>query len=670
MTPSPPPQSERPPPSEPPPPAAAPPVLWHPPADAWRTTDIGRFAAGVGQPGGFADYEALWRWSVADIDRFWSALWHHAGVRADGDVGTVRVGERIDDTRWFPDCRLSYAEHALSGQPDDAVAVLGFSEARAPRTMTWGELRDQVARARAGLARLGVGPGQRVVGYLPNIPEAVVAMLACASLGALWASCPPEFGVRAVTDRFGQIEPTVLIAVDGYRYGGRLVDRRAEANRIRRGLPTLTATVWLPYALPQEPPPDGTVAWEALVGEAGPLEFTRVPFDHPLWVLFSSGTTGLPKSIVHGHGGILLSHLRDLRLHHDLGPGDRFFWFTTTGWMMWNYLVSGLVVGAAVVCFDGSPLHPGLERLWQLAADSATTCLGLSAPFLMACRRAGLDPAGRADLGALRSVGSTGAPLPAAGFHWFYDHVRRDIPLASVSGGTDICSIFVGHAPTVPVWAGEISCRALGADVAAFDAEGRPHIGHQGELVVRQSLPSMPVGLWNDPDRSRYRSTYFEDFPGVWRHGDWITITERGSCVISGRSDATLNRGGVRIGTAELYGVVEAMPEVADCLVVHLADPAGGPGELILFVVPAPEAAATGEELHGAIAARIRAELSPRHVPDRIVDAPGVPRTLSGKKLEVPVKRILAGDPLDAVVSADALANPETLAFYQRWRDG
>ncbi len=657
--------------------ATSPEVLWSPSAAVAGTTQIGRFAAAVGvtRPGapggagGVPDYQELWQWSVADVDRFWSALWRFGGVRADGDPSTVRVGDDMPSTRWFPDCRLNYAEHALAPGGDAETAVVARSDTRPEQVLTRGELRDQVARAAAGLRRLGVGPGDRVVGYLPNIPEAVVAMLACAAIGAVWASCPPELGVRAVVDRAGQIGPAVLVAADGYRYGGRLVDRRDEAEAVRAALPGLRATVRVPYAFAPEPPGPACTTWDALVAEAAPLLPVRVAFDHPMLVLFSSGTTGRPKAIVHGHGGILLAHLRDLRLHHDLGAGDRFFWFTTTGWMMWNYLVSGLVVGAAIVLYDGDPMHAGPLTLWRLGADTRATCLGASAPFLMACRGAGSAPGGELDLSALRSVGSTGAPLPAEGFAWFYEHVRDDIPLASISGGTDICSILVGHAPIVPVWAGEISCRALGADVAAFDPTGAPVVGRQGELVVTQPVPSMPVGLWGDADGSRYRQTYFEHFPGIWRHGDWATFTDRGSCVIAGRSDATLNRAGVRLGTAEIYEVVEAVAGVADSLVLHREDPGGGPGELVLFVV-----LAAGREMDDATRAhivdRIRTELSPRHVPDRVVQAPAVPRTLTGKKVEVPVKRILAGEPVATALSVQALADPTAVAFYEQWASG
>lgn len=655
-----------------PPDRPAPPVLWRPSPGADRSTAIGRFAHFVTERTGAdvgaqrADYDALWRWSTTDIDAFWSAVWEFFGVRADGDPTPVRVGTDMASTKWFPGTELNWAEHALGPQwADDQLSVIAASQTRSPQHLSAGELRREVARVRAGLVRLGVGRGDRVAAYLPNIPETLVALLATASLGAIWSSCAPEFGVRSVVDRFAQIEPTVLLAVDGYRYGDKVVDRRAELDELRRALPGLAATVVVPYLDPHHPPAPGTLSWEELGAPDDQLCFERVPFAHPLYVLYSSGTTGLPKPIVHGHGGILLTHLRDLALQQDMGAGDRFFWFTTTGWMMWNYLVSGLTVGATVVLFDGDPGYPDLETLWQLAEEEAITVFGVSAPYLMACRRAGLEPARSFGLHRLREVASTGAPLPAAGYQWVAEAAAPGRPLASISGGTDICSAFVGHAPTVPVWSGEISCRVLGAAVAAFDPEGHPLIGTEGELVVTAPLPSMPVGLWGDDDGSRYRDTYFSTYPGVWRHGDWLTITERGSCIISGRSDATLNRGGVRIGTAEIYAVVEDRVEVADSLVVHLEDPGGGPGELVLFVVPAP-GHVVDDELRRTLASEVRRSLSPRHVPDRIVGVSAVPRTLSGKKLEVPVKKILQGADPQTVASPGSLANPGSLAEYQR----
>jgi acetoacetyl-CoA synthetase len=498
-----------------------------------------------------------------------------------------------------------------------------------------------------------------VAAYLPNVPEALIALLATASLGAIWSSCAPEFGIRSVIDRFGQIEPKVLLAIDGYRWGEREIERADEVAAIRAALPSLRATVELSYLRPGHRSIPDALSWQELSAEPGELAFEQVPFAHPLYILYSSGTTGLPKPIVHGHGGILLEHTKCLALQHDLGASDRFFWYSTTGWMMWNLLVSGLLVDATVVLYDGSPAHPDLMHLWRLAEEVGMTCFGTSAPFLMACRKDRLEPGRELDLSAIRSIGSTGAPLPAEGFRYVYEAVGPDLQLASMSGGTDVCSAFVGVSPLVPVWEGEISCRLLGCRVEAYDADGRSVVGQQGELVLTAPMPSMPVAFWNDPDGSRYRAAYFEDYPGVWRHGDWITITERGSCVISGRSDATLNRGGVRIGTAEFYAVVEALAEVADSLVVHLE----AEDRLILFLALRDGFSLT-DELRARIAATLRTSLSPRHIPDEMVAVPAVPRTLSGKKLEVPVKRILSGTPVDAATSRGSLANPDSLDAF------
>ncbi|MDQ1443328.1 MAG: acetoacetyl-CoA synthetase, partial [Acidimicrobiaceae bacterium] len=559
-------------------------MLWSPPPGIRRQSRIGAYLGWLEHRGrSFASYDDLWRWSVEDLEGFWGSVWEFFGVSAHRPPGPMLAGDSMPGARWCPGVTLNYAEHALRPGPDPGrVAVVAQSQSRGPVTWTVDELRDQVGRARRGLQRLGVGPGDRVAAYLPNIPETLAAFLATASLGAIWSSCAPEFGTRSVIDRFSQVSPAVLLCVDGYRYGAASVSRTAEVAAIREALPSLTATVIVPYMAGAEAVPDA-VSWSWLVGEAAPLEFTPVPFDHPLYVLYSSGTTGLPKPIVHGHGGILLEHLKALALHADLGAGDRFFWFTTTGWMMWNLLVSGLLVESAVVLFDGNPGYPDLSALWRLAEETGTTYFGVSAPFLMSCRKAGVVPSSVARLGALRGVGSTGSPLPAEGFRWVYTSVGSDLLLASVSGGTDVCTAFVGGCPLVPVYAGEISCRYLGAAVAAFSASGAPcGVGEQGELVVTRPMPSMPVGFWGDEDGARYQAAYFDEYPGVWRHGDWITFTERGTCVISGRSDATLNRGGVRVGTAEFYSVVESLPEVADSLVVHLEDPSGdGPGELL-----------------------------------------------------------------------------------------
>ena len=640
-------------------------LLWEPPADARQRSRMGRFLDAAARATGrvLPDYEAAWRWSVEDLDGFWRAVVDHFEVQLHSPAEQVVAGHEMPDVRWFPGTAVNYAEQALRRR-DDAPAIIARSQTRAEVVVTFAQLADQVARAAAGLRRLGVSRGDRVVGYLPNVPETIVAFLACASIGAVWSSCAPEFGTRAVVDRVQQIEPKVLLVVDGYRYGTKEVDRSAEVAQIRAALPSLAATVLLPYLRAEagaasEVVPDA-VRWDDLVGEPADLAIDAVPFDHPLYVLYSSGTTGLPKAIVHGHGGILLEHLKMLGLHHDLGPGDRFCWFTTTGWMMWNYLVSGLTVGATVVLVDGDPGHPDLLALWRLAEELELTMLGVGAPFLLTCRKAGLSPGTELDLSRLRSVGSTGAPLPAEGFAWVYGHVSADLLLSSASGGTDLCTAFVAGSPLLPVHAGEIPGRCLGAKVEAFDPTGQPVIGQRGELVLTAPMPSMPVGFWGDPDGSRYRAAYFEDFPGVWRHGDWIEITERGSCIITGRSDATLNRGGVRMGTAEFYSAVEGLDEVADALVVHLDDPDDDAGRLVLFVQLAP-GAEVGDALRGAIASTIRAELSPRHLPDELHVVPAIPRTISGKKLELPVKRLLEGEELEVVVNPGAVADPRSL---------
>lgn len=646
---------------------ATPPVLWEPPPGARGSTRLGRFLDAAAERAGrpFVGFDDLLAWSTDDLGAFWSLVADHHGVRWHERARSALVdAHRLPGARWFPGGTLSYAEHALgwaAGAPGEP-AILGRSQTRDATDLSWAELADSVRRCRAGLARLGVGRGDRVAAYLPNLPETIVAFLATASLGAIWTSCAPEFGTRSVVDRLRQVEPSVLLVVDGYRYGAKVVDRRREVAEIRAALPSVRTTVWLPYldapaALP------GALPWDDLVAPTEePMAFEPVPFDHPLYLLFSSGTTGLPKPIVHGHGGILLEHLKALGLHHDLGPGRRFTWFTTTGWMMWNYLVSGLCVGATVVLFDGDPGWPDLGTLWRLAGETRCDVLGASAPFLLACRKAGLRPREVADLSALWQVGSTGAPLPAEGFRWVYDELGGEVLLSSISGGTDVCTAFVGMNPLTPVWEGEISRPLLGVAAAAFDPAGRPVVGVQGELVVTKPMPSMPLGFWGDDDGSRFRAAYFEDFPGVWRHGDWVTFTERGSCTITGRSDATLNRGGVRLGTADFYTVVESLPEVADSLVVHQeAD-----DQLLLFVALAP-GADLDDDLRRRIGSRLRAELSPRHVPDRIEAVPAIPRTLSGKKLEVPVKRILQGTPPEEAAARGALADPTALDTFARF---
>ena len=655
-------------------PEPAPEPLWTPSASRVERSNLTSYRRWLASTRGLdlGDYDALWHWSVTDLDAFWRSIWEFFRVK-EGPAPAPAIAERgMPGARWFPGARLNYAELALRRRDGHPAIVAGSEDGRV-RTVGYAELARSVAAAAAGLRRLGVRRGDRVVAYLPNVPETVIAFLATASIGAIWSSCAPEFGVSSVVDRFQQIEPRVLLAVEGYRYGGRWHDRREALDAIRAQLPTLEATVLIPApgqaASGQRGAGDATgglLGWVELLAAgtgggdpAAEPDFEQVPFDHPLWILYSSGTTGLPKPIVHGHGGIVLEHLKSLALHLDLGPSDRFSWFTTTGWMMWNFLVSGLLLGASVLCYDGSPGHPDMEALWRFAAATRLTYFGTSAAYVLACIKAGIEPGRSADLSALRSIGSTGSPLPPEGFAWLYRHVSGDILVGSVSGGTDVCTAFVESCPWLPVYAGEIQCRGLGAKVEAFDEQGRPVLERVGELVITEPLPSMPLRFWNDPDGSRYRDSYFSSWPGVWRHGDWVEITRRGSVVITGRSDATLNRGGVRMGTSEFYRVVEGLDEVTDSLVVDVSDP-GGDGRLLLFVVLRP-----GVELDGELDRRlreaVRRELSPRHVPDEVHAVAEVPRTLSGKKLEVPVKRILTGVPLERAVSEGALANPDAI---------
>jgi acetoacetyl-CoA synthetase len=606
-------------------------LLWEP-ADP-SGTQLARFMSARG----FSDYHELWRWSVEDLEGFWGSLWDWFEV--GGSYERVLGRREMPGAEWFPGTELNYAEHIFRLARAGATAIVHASESQPLAEMGWDELRDQVARCAAGLRRLGVRRGDRVVAYMPNVPETVVAFLATASLGAVWSSCAPEFGTPTVVDRFKQIEPKVLIATEGYRYGGRDFDRRGRVAEIRAAIPSIQHAVMVPGD------------WQRLLHEPAELTFERVPFDHPLWVLYSSGTTGLPKAIVHGHGGILLEQLKKSNLHCDLSPEDRFFWFTTTGWMMWNFLVGGLLSGAAIVLYDGQPDPHGL---WSFAEQAGVTCLGTSAGFIGACMKAGVEPP---ELSQLRSVGSTGSPLPVEGFEWVYRHVGPDVWLFSTSGGTDLCTAFVGGCPLLPVYAGELQARSLGAAVRAFDDSGRPVVGEVGELVITEPMPSMPLYFWNDPGGERYRASYFDVYPGVWRHGDWIKITERGSAVIYGRSDSTINRGGVRMGTSEIYSAVEGLPEVLDSLVVDVD------GSMLLYVVLRQDAE-LDDELAGRIRTRLREYCSPRHVPDEIESIAEVPRTLSGKKLEVPIKKILMGvDPARAA-SRDSLANPAALDFF------
>ena len=648
---------------------SVPPILWRPSPERIEQATITDYARWLERTRGvdLPDYESLWEWSVNDLEGFWASIWERFDVIASVPYERVLGSRAMPGAEWFSGARLNFAEHVLRPRADDDVAIRHASELRPLAELTQGELRADVARIAGGLSALGVGPGDRVVAYLPNIPEAVIAFLACASIGAIWSSCSPDFGARSVIDRFAQITPKVLLAVDGYRYGGKDFDRLPVVKQLLESLPTVEHTVVLGYLDP-EPSLDGlgnALGWEELrrQGEGTPLTFEHVPSDHPLWVLYSSGTTGLPKAIVHGHGGILVEMLKKMHLHLDLHADDRLFWFTTTGWMMWNFVVSALTSDASVVLYDGNPGYPDLNVLWDLAAESGITCFGTSAAFIANCQKAGIEASQGRDLSKLRSVGSTGSPLSPEGFAWVYESIHKDIWLFSTSGGTDVGTAFVGGVPTLPVYQGELQARSLGVKLESWSPEGEPLIGEVGELVITEPMPSMPIYFWGDPDGSRYRESYFEMFPGIWRHGDWIEITDRGTAIISGRSDATINRGGVRMGTSEIYRAVLTLDEVVDALVLDLPLP-GTEGFMPLFVV-LREGATLDDDLSARIRRRIREDCSPRHVPDLIEQIAEVPRTLSGKVLELPVKRILLGAAPDTTVSRDALATPAALDPFE-----
>ncbi|MEX0427284.1 acetoacetate--CoA ligase [Nocardioides sp. DS6] len=608
-----------------------------------------------------AGWDELRRWSVDELEDFWESVWQYFEVKAHTPYDAVLPDRTMPGAVWFPGATLNYAEHCL-GTPQDAeaVAVHAVSQTRETVELTFGELAEQVRRVRAGLVRLGVQRGDRVAAYLPNIPETLVAFLATASLGAIWSSCAPEFGARSVIDRFEQIRPKVLLAVAGYTYGGKAIDKRADVAAIRAEIGA-EHVIHVPYGSLEL---DDTVAWGELVADTdAPMSFEPVPFDHPLYILYSSGTTGKPKAIIHRHGGILIEHLKNHAFHFDLGRGDRMLWFTTTAWMMWNLMVSSLLVRASVVMIDGNPLYPDLREQWRLAAETRATLMGASPGYLMQCRKEGLRPAAEFDLSRLRQMGVVGSPFPAEGARWIVEQLGEKVVLNVGSGGTDVCTGIVQASPMTPVYAGEMSGPSLGVDVKAFDAQGRQVVGELGELVITSPMPSMPVGFWGDEDGSRLHAAYFGEYDGVFRFGDWCRFSEAGSCLITGRSDATLNRGGVRLGTAEFYRVLQDVPEIADSVVVHLEDPQGGMGELILFVVPAA-GAEVDEALKARLVREIRGALSPRHVPDTIVPVAAVPYSRTGKKLEVPVKKILRGAAPQDAASPGALMDPAALDAY------
>ena len=640
--------------------------LWVPSAAFQAQSNMRTYMAWLERERGlrFDDYDALWRWSVDQLEDFWASLWRYFAIESSAPYSQVLTSHTMPGARWFGGAQLNYAEHVFRNATTDNPALIVASEREPASAIAWAELEQQVASIATALRAMGVGQGDRVVAYVPNTLHALVAFLATASLGAIWSSCSPDFGSPSVIDRFQQIGPKVLFAIDGYQYGGKAFDRRATVAEIQAALPSLEQTIFIPYLDPQATPEGlGKVhSWGELLTRPGELIFAQVPFDHPLWVLYSSGTTGLPKPIVQSQGGILIQHLKELHLHLNLKPADRFFWFSTTGWMMWNLLIGALLVGATVVSYDGSPGYPDMGVLWRLAEQSRINFFGTSAGYITALMKTEIRPGEQHDLSALVGVGSTGSPLPPEGFDWVYAAVKADLWLASVSGGTDVCGCFVGGSPLLPVYRGEIQCRALGVRAEAYDTDGQSVTGVMGELVICAPMPSMPIYFWNDAGDRRYRESYFENYPGVWRHGDWVVINERGGVVIYGRSDSTINRQGVRMGSSEIYRVVEALPEVLDSLVIDL-EGLGGASYMPLFVVLSA-GLSLDAGLTNRIKAAIRAALSPRHVPDAIFAIPEVPRTLSGKKLEVPIKKILAGMPVALAANPDSLKNPDLLGYF------
>lgn len=624
-------------------------LMWTPGSDELENSRLARFLSWARADGRTAakTYGQAHAWSVEDLEGFWKAVWDYAEIRSDRAPTQTLADDRMPGAGWFPGTAVNYAERVFDSMPEDreSAALVAVGEDGAA-TWSWARLEREVAALRQHLRQLGVTRGDRVVGYLPNIGEAVAAFLATASLGAVWAACNPDLGVTSVTDRFRQLQPRVLIATTSHTYAGRLHDRVDTVAAIRDALPTVEAVVLVGDEVPEAL--DGATTWAAAMAETPALAFDRVPFDHPLWVLFSSGTTGTPKGIVHGHGGILLEHYKYLALQFDLGAQDRYFWHATTSWVMWNLQVSGLLTGATIVLYDGSPTHPSPDRLWQIVADHAVTVFGTSAGYLLTCEKRGSRPGSTHDLRHLRSLGSTGSPLPPAGYLWVQEAVSADVPVVSTSGGTDVATAFVGGAPLLPVRAGEISGPCLGAAVEAWDPDGRPVVEEVGELVITRPMPSMPTGFWDDTGDERYHAAYFDMFPGVWRQGDWVTITDKGGVIVHGRSDATLNRGGVRLGSAEIYQAVEQIDAIVESLVVGVELPDGGYW-LPLFV-QLREGKELDADLEQEIAETIRRDASPRHVPDEVIHVDAFPHTLTGKRLEIPIKRVLQGaDPHEAL---------------------
>jgi acetoacetyl-CoA synthetase len=621
-------------------------LLWKPGEEMLKNANLTTYMKSVG----FSDYSSLWKWSVENVDEFWESLLSYFDIIYDGSYQKAATGA-MPHVKWFEGISLNFAEHVFRKSNNHSPAIIWGSETIEPREISWKELKEKVAAFAYYLKQEGVRPGDRVAAYLPCIPEATIAFLAANSIGAVWSSCSPDFGTQSVVDRFLQIEPKVFIGVSSYTYQGKTYDKLPVIEEIVEQIPSIRSTVVV-----------GQESWnEAIKHTNVTLSFERLPFSHPIWILYSSGTTGLPKAITHSHGGILLEHLKYLTFHNDLHEGERLFWYTTTGWMMWNYAQGVLLCGATAVLFDGHPGYPTLNRLWEFCEKAKVNHFGTSAGFLLACRKSNIQPSSF-DLKDLRSIGSTGSTLPEEGFEYVYEHISKDVWLTSMSGGTDVCSAFVGGNPLWPVYSGEIQSRALGCSLEAWDDDGKPVTGEVGEMVITKPMPSMPVYLWNDKDFSKYEDSYFSTYPGVWRHGDWIEVTDHEGIVIYGRSDATLNRGGVRIGTSEVYRAVDKVEEVQDCMIICV-EKAGGKFYMPLFVILKP-GYKLDEELKKKINHTLKEEYSPRHVPDEIVEVTDIPYTISGKKTETPIKKILMGKDPEKVINKGALRNPESMTFF------
>ena len=640
--------------------------LWEPTADDVRNSNITHYMEWLKSEKElyFEDYNSLWKWSVSEIEDFWQSIWEYFQIQTSKSYTQILSERKMPDAHWFIGSELNYAQHVFRNMSSERPALMFQSEFQPLIEITWEELHQKVASIAVSLQNMGVQKGDRVVSYMPNIPQTIIAFLACASIGAVWSSCSPDFGIRSVVDRFKQIKPKVIFAVDGYQYGGKIFDCHAKIVELQNSLPSLEHTILVSYIKPNGGSSglNDTFLWEDLMNEGGELKFEQVPFAHPLWVVYSSGTTGLPKALVHCHGGILIEFMKFSKLHLDVKPEDRFFWFSTTGWVMWNVMQGSLLTGATALAYDGNPGFPDLDVLWEFAGRTNMTFFGTSAAFLIACMNNKLEPGRKHNLKRLRAVGSTGSPLSPEGYRWVYEAVKKDILLGSVSGGTDPCSAFVGCCPILPIRAGDLQCRCLGVNAQAFDEQGNSLTGEVGELVITEPMPSMPIYLWNDLENKRYVESYFTMYPGVWRHGDWVNIHKDGSCVILGRSDSTLNRQGVRMGSSEIYAVLESMDEILDSLVVGLDTPDHG-YYMPLFVVLKADLT-LDDALKSKIKQKIRDALSPRHVPDEIYSILEVPQTLNGKKLEIPVKKILMGIPAAKAVNLDSMNNPESIDYF------